>query len=204
MYNIPCSPDAVTAPFFERLTRLYDAMDRGYARAADTYGFHCDGCADNCCRTRFYHHTHLEYLFILQGVSSPDAKKQLMVQSRAAQVCRSYDRADEQGLPVRVLCPLNIDGRCILYAYRPMICRLHGIAHQLRKPGQSTIYGPGCATFDERCGDKPYFQFDRTPFYMDMVRLENEFKQNAGLTARIKMTISRMIATSAEGTAQSA
>ncbi len=195
--SIPYLPDAVTVPFFERLQRLYDAMDRGYARAADAYGFHCDGCADNCCRTRFRHHTHLEYLFLLQGVASLDAKKQLRVQSRAAQICRSYDRADEQGLQVRVMCPLNIDGRCILYAYRPMICRLHGIAHQLRKPGQSTIYGPGCTTFDERSGDKPYFQFDRTPFYMDMVRLENEFKQNAGLTARIKMTIARMIVTSA-------
>jgi len=185
------------APFFTRLQRLYDAMDRGYARAADYYGFSCEGCRDNCCRTRFHHHTYLEYLFILQGVASLAGEARRQVHSRAVQTCRNFDRADAQGLPVREMCPLNVDGRCILYPYRPMICRLHGIPHQLRRPDQQTILGPGCSTFKQRCGDKPYLPFDRTPFYLDMARLENEFKQAAALTGRIKMTIARMIAQSA-------
>ena len=191
--------DTVPASFFDRLQRLYDAMDRGYAQVADHYGFSCEGCKDNCCRTRFHHHTYLEYLFVLRGVATLDTEIQLQVQLRAAQICRSFDQADGLGLQVREMCPLNVDSRCILYSHRPMICRLHGIPHQLRKPGQNTLYGPGCSTFDKRCGNKPYYRFDRTPFYIGMARLENEFKQAVGLTGRIRMTIARIIAYSAEG-----
>ncbi len=192
------------APFFTRLRQLYDAMDRGYARAADHYGFSCAGCTDNCCRTRFHHHTYLEYLFVLEGVASLDTESQQQVRLRAAQICRSFDRADEQGLPVREMCPLNMDARCILYPYRPMICRLHGIPHELRRPGRNILHGPGCGSFDQHCGEKAYFPFDRTPFYMGLAGLENEFKQAAGLSGRIKMTIARMIVRNAERMGQSA
>jgi hypothetical protein len=74
-----------------------------------------------------------------------------------------------------------------------MICRLHGIPYELRKPGQPTVHGPGCGDFDKQCPDPSYIQFDRTPFYFEMARLENEFKQAAGLTGRIKMTIAEMV-----------
>jgi hypothetical protein len=74
-----------------------------------------------------------------------------------------------------------------------MICRLHGIPHELQKPGQKVIHGPGCSTFDERCAHKRYFKFDRTPFYVAMAKLENEFKQAMGLDGRIRMTIAEMI-----------
>ena len=63
-------PKDIEAPFIERLKTLYADMDAAYQAAADHYGFHCDGCLDNCCLTRFYHHTHLEYLILRQGFLS--------------------------------------------------------------------------------------------------------------------------------------
>ncbi len=42
-------------------------MDLKYKEAADYYGFDCTGCEDNCCFTRFFHHTLLEYLYIMEG-----------------------------------------------------------------------------------------------------------------------------------------
>ena len=122
-----------------------------------------------------------------------DLPKRQEIQSRAAWVCRETAMADRKESPVRLMCPLNFDGHCTLYAYRPMICRLHGISHELRRPGQTVIRGSGCGMFDLRCSTQRYRKFDRTPFYFSMAKAEGEFKQAIGLSDRIKMTIAEMI-----------
>ena len=79
-------PMDIEAPFIERLKSLYADMDAAYQAAAGHYGFHCDGCTDNCCLTRFYHHTHLEYLILRQGFLSLPRDARQAVQARAASV----------------------------------------------------------------------------------------------------------------------
>jgi Fe-S-cluster containining protein len=179
--------------FFDRLQYIYADMDRKYGIAAQSYGFQCRGCQDNCCLTRFYHHTYLEYLLIHRGFDNLDLPDQHAIRAKAEEVRRQTELADNNGVPVQLMCPLNNDGMCTLYHYRPMICRLHGIPHELQKPGQPVVHGPGCGLFDEQCSGKPYYKFDRTQFYFEIARLENEFKQAAGLTGRIKLTIAEMI-----------
>ena len=199
--------DEKLAVYFDRLQTIFADMDQKYDRAAGHYGFLCRGCEENCCRTRFYHHTFIEYLFIRNGFEGLPVPEQSEILAGAKEVCRQVKLADEQGRPVRLMCPLNSDGLCRLYRHRPMICRLHGIPHELRRPAQPAVYGPGCGDFDARCSDKPYVKFDRTPFYLEMAALENEFKQASGLTDRIKMTVAEMILSigqSAEGMGQSA
>lgn len=180
-------------PFLDRLKIIYAAMDQKYKEAAEYYGFDCKGCKDNCCLTRFYHHTVLEYLYIFHGYNTLECEKQAEVKHRALSVYKKTVEADEKGNPVRLMCPLNFDGYCILYTYRPMICRLHGIPHELHRPGQNILYGPGCEAFTKQCEKKDYFKFDRTPFYIDMAKLENELKQSAGITQKSKMTIAQML-----------
>jgi Fe-S-cluster containining protein len=185
--------DSRFAAFSDRLRDLFAAMDREFTRAAAHYGFQCSGCPDNCCQTHFYHYTHLEYLFIQEGLAKLTPAKQRQIRIRAEDVCRKVARADREGHPLRMMCPLNDHGLCILYPNRPMICRLHGIPHEFQNPGQKRIHCPGCTPFDERCPDKPYYAFDRTPFYSKMASLEKEFKQTAGITGKIKLTIAEMI-----------
>ena len=180
--------------FFDRLQRIFAAMDREYRLATEHYEFQCNGCEDNCCRSRFYHHTHLEYQYLLTGIGKLAPQKQREIQSRAREICRKTVDAQRAGMPVQLWCPLNFSGKCALYSYRPMICRLHGIPYQLQKPRQPIIYGPGCGAFNDRCADKSYCIFDRTPFYFKMAKLESEFKQATGLTGRIKMTIAEISA----------
>lgn len=179
--------------FLDRLQDIFADMDAGYTLAADHYQFGCDGCTDNCCLTRFYHHTNLEYFYLRRGFEKLDRRRRHKLLSEAEKVCREAAEADKKQLPVRQMCPLNHDSVCVLYPYRPMICRLHGIPHELRNPGRQVVCGPGCSTFDERCSDKPYIRFDRTAFYIKLAGLENEFKQTAGLAGRIKMTVAEMI-----------
>ena len=185
--------DRLLDDYLDRLQKIFAAMDEAYTRAIEHYQFECDGCTDNCCLTRFHHHTYLEYCYLLRGFESLSPPKKAEVLEKAAAVCRETALADEKGMPVRLMCPLNDDSLCALYPYRPMICRMHGIPHQLQKPGHEVINVPGCDTFDERCADKLYFKYDRTPFYMKMAGLEKEFKQALGVDGRIKMTIAEMI-----------
>ena len=181
------------APFTDRLSAIYTLMDQKYAEAAEYYGFYCTGCRDNCCLTRFYHHTLLEYFYLLAGYNMLDNEKRVKAKNRASRVCKKFIEADEKGITDRLMCPLNFNSLCILYAHRPMICRLHGIPHELHRPGRRVLFGPGCHVFTENYKNKNYFKFDRTPFYIELAELEKELRQAVGMMQKIKMTVAEMV-----------
>jgi hypothetical protein len=121
----------------------------------------------------------------------PEMQDQIKLQAVSVRDATQKSRGNQEA--VRRMCPLNFDARCILYLYRPMICRLHGIPHELKKPGQQGILGSGCETFDRRCGHMRYFQFDRTPFYRDMAKLEQEVRQALDFYGKFRMSVAQMI-----------
>jgi Fe-S-cluster containining protein len=168
-------------------------MDENYAAVAGRYGFTCGPCPDNCCRTRFFHHTVLEYLYLRTGFEALDAASRRDARQRARQVLEQTAMIEAGGGQVRLWCPLNVDERCIVYPHRPMICRLHGIPHELRPPGRETRRGPGCADFERRCGQTPYIVFDRTDCYAKMARLEQEIRERLDFRAKLRMTVAEMI-----------
>lgn len=186
---IPCSSPPLAA-LMARLEALYEKMDQAYRRVAERYGFQCTGCEDNCCRTLFYHHTHLEYYYLLQGVAAAGEDRQRLFRRRAADVCRA--QAARSGY----VCPLNDDGPCGLYSHRTMICRLHGLPHHFVRPDGQMVRGPGCALFTERCGHQSYVPLDRTPFYRELAELEWDFRAAFDIDPRrrLKLTIAQMLA----------
>jgi Fe-S-cluster containining protein len=181
---------AVRAGFLKRLRLLYAAMDAAYEEAAAAYRFACTGCEDSCCRTRFHHHTLVEYHGLRNGFERLPAAQQAEILDRAEAGCAEQARP---GADARPLCPLNSGGRCVLYAHRPMICRLHGIPHELHRPGLPGQRNPGCGEFSRRCGHMAYHPFDRTPLYTELARLESEFQQALGVRRRFKHTIAEML-----------
>ena len=186
--------DAVAyASFLTRLKEIFSTMDKRYKETSVHYGFACTGCEDNCCLTRFHHHTLLEYFYLLEGFQAIDPFRQVEIAQRAAMVCEEADKADHNGEIFRLMCPLNVGGLCLLYEHRPMICRLHGLPHELRCPGRMPDYGPGCEAFTSQCGELPYYPFDRTPFYLEMARLEKELKEATGFDGKLKLTVAEMI-----------
>jgi Fe-S-cluster containining protein len=178
--------------YLKELQGLFDQMDRQYDDIAQAYGFQCAGCENNCCYSRFYHHSVLEYLYLLKGVMTLSVDKQSAVRSRAAETVRAFQNANEK---VRLLCPLNDDERCIIYDFRPMICRLHGLPHELSRPGDHSNknYGPGCEVFERQFGHMTYRKFDRTPLYKKMALLEKAYRDTSGFSGKIKMTVAEMI-----------
>lgn len=180
-------------PFIQRIETLYKKMDEKYNETAGYYGFLCGGCEENCCFTRFYHHTFAEYLYLQKGFETLSPGNRAKIQERAFTVSSRTVELDNAGLPVRLLCPLNYDGMCVLYDFRPMICRLHGLPHELIMPGGGKKTGPGCGEFNARCGEKEYLKFDRTPFYAEMAVLEKDIKEAMGVSEKIKMTVAGML-----------
>lgn len=180
-------------PFLDRLKNLYAEMDEKYDQTAQYYGFTCPGCLDNCCMTRFYHHTLLEYLYIRQGLNQLTSSKKADIYEKAKNVLKLTVGTDKNKKTARVMCPLNLNGLCLIYHFRPMICRLHGITYELHNPNRGIIYGSGCNEFTKLCGSKKYYKFDRTPFYVKMANLEKELRKATEITQKTKMTIAEMI-----------
>jgi len=183
-------------PLLNRMETLFGEMDRAYETVAGQYGFLCNGCADNCCLTRFYHHTLLEYLYLVEGLRTLESGVRQTINNQALIVSAKIDAADRQGEALCIMCPLNRDAKCILYPYRPMICRLHGIPHELQRPGGTPIKNPGCNEFLNQCregGKTDYIRFDRTPFYRQMATLEQELRRETGYSDKIKLTIAQML-----------
>jgi len=189
------------ATFIEKIRTLYSSMDRSCAEAAAHYGFECSGCDDNCCEERFYHYTLAEHIYLMDGVGYLEEEMRREIFARAEEVIQIYRLHDSKGIIRRVMCPLNFDGLCLLYEYRPMICRLHGIPHIIKKPEQPEQKGPGCHKFNEVVmPDKiSSFEFDRTGFYSEMASIEIELRKTLNFRGRYKKTVAGMIMDISEG-----
>ena len=170
-------------------------MDRAYLDAADYYAFHCSGCGRSCCEERFYHYTTAEHIFLAYGFASlgHDVKKGILL--RADEVMRQHQLQDAFHQEGRATCPLILEGSCVLYEYRPMICRLQGIPHYIKKPGQPKHSGPGCHVFNEKILPENLadFGFDHTPFYLEMASIEIEIRNRLSHKGHYKKTVAEML-----------
>jgi Fe-S-cluster containining protein len=186
--------NTVVFPFVERLETVFSSMDDQYQTVSSQYGFNCTGCDDNCCFTLFYHHTLLECLYLKAGYSKLDPDDKITIMQNAHQF---NDRQQQvlTGQPQisSQICPLNRHNLCGLYAYRPMICRLHGIPYELHTPGKKMIQGGGCGHFDQQCRGQPYRPFNRTPLYAAMAKLESEIRQALLFNDKIKLTVAQIV-----------
>lgn len=174
-----------------RLEDLFGEMSRQYDAVADAYGFHCDGCTDSCCLTRFSHHTLVELLMLHRGVDALPPTARAAARGRAGKAVGMAAGSDGQW--ARTPCPLMEDGRCMVYPFRPMICRLHGLPHELHHPVRGIIQGPGCRVFDLACNGRIHRRLDRTPLYRRLAELEQSLRQATGFDGRICMTVAEMV-----------
>jgi Fe-S-cluster containining protein len=176
---------------FEALTNLYKQMDKTWNEIANFYDFQCNGCDDNCCCSLFFHHTHIEKAYLLYGFNQLESYKRTDARIRAEEYIKETFAAGKNVKSLKIMCPLNEEEKCVLYPYRPMICRLHGLPHEVRLHVAKPIFGKGCKAgyFD----NKAYTAFDRTPFYKQMAQLEASWRSKTGQTDKIKETVAHMI-----------
>lgn len=181
-----------------RLSELYRLIDAEYQAVSQRVGFSCEGCDGvKCCTVDVTLHTLVEMLYLRRGFNTLDTSRQLEILGR----CRAMIKAKEDdpfGDAYRnAVCALNFEGLCVLYTYRPMICRLAGIRHFVSRPDGTSMESCGCSRYErdilgspaESQQTPPEMKIDRTPFYRSMAALEMEV-----IWARGDRTQSRTIA----------
>lgn len=178
-------------PFFRSLESLYNRIDEQWDLVAHQYDFKCTGCQDNCCTSLFFHHTFIEKDWLLEGFRSLEHSEQKKAVQRAETYYQKTFKNKLEFKSLKLMCPLNIDGSCSIYPYRPMICRLHGLPHEITRPDGLKAIGVGCAAggFDK----KKHTPLDRTPFYKEMAQIEVTYRTRFKLNGKIKLSIAQML-----------
>ncbi len=187
--------EPLKSDLFERLLRLYLEMEGAYDRVAGRIGLSCQGCSDNCCNSYFQHHTYVEWAYLWKGIDSCPEKRRLEFVNRAEEYLKQSQILLAQGQKPRIMCPLNDDGRCQVYEYRLMICRLHGVPNHFVRPDGKKISFPGCFRCQEICSDLEEVPFlDRTGFYRDLASLEMALVgPEIKALPRVNMTLAEML-----------
>ncbi len=164
---------------FDQLKKLYQKMDNAYSDLAQKIGLSCEGCENNCCVSYFQHHTHIEWAYLFKGFNKLPKQKKEEVLIRAREYVKQTRQAISLGVPPKIMCPLNEEGKCILYDHRLMICRLHGVPNIIKMPNGAVHRFPGCFRAVELTKELPIdlFVMDRTPFYIELAMLEKKYKK---------------------------
>jgi hypothetical protein len=55
------------------------------------------------------------------------------------------------------------------------------------------VYSPECEAFTKHCEGKEYIKFDRTPFYIEMAKLESRLREALDFAQKFKMTVAQML-----------
>lgn len=183
----------------QRLAGIYENIEEQYDKIADQIGLTCSGCPDNCCDSYFLHYTYAEWAYLWEGLRRLTNEAREDITARAHQYLEKSRLAMANGERPQIMCPLNAEGRCMLYTHRLMICRLHGIPASMTRPDGKKLTFPGCFRCQELAAqdDEPRQQpaMDRSQLLSRMAAVESELLGGKRhLYPRVRRTIAEMIA----------
>ncbi len=178
--------------YLDRLNELYQELDRAYQAIAESYGLSCQNCEDNCCQSPFFVNSLIEHLYLMEGLRKLTEVKKAEILQRANAYNSGYSKTSRPELNFRMFCPLNTEGRCILYEYRPMMCRVYGVPGVMTSPRGQTVEFPGCKRF-ENLGRSVTERLDRTRFYQVAAELEAALRKKLVYYQKYKKTIAQAI-----------
>jgi len=182
-----------------QVAELYTDMEKHYNAVAAELDFSCAGCPDNCCDSYFQHHTYIEWAYLWTGLRALPGSDLDDIEDRAVSYIKQSEAMLRRGELPAVMCPLNREGLCSLYAHRLMICRLHGVPATLSRADGRILEFPGCF----RCQDLVALKkedgqnirsLERIDLYNRLARLEiNLMGSKRGAMPKVKMTIAQMV-----------
>ena len=183
----------------DQLRILYEDMETAYDAVARQLAHTCDGCPDNCCDSYFVHHTYVEWAYLWQGLAALPEERCRELVARARVYEREAQEMISKGERPKLMCPLNEEGRCSLYAHRLMVCRTHGVPASMTRPDGKQLKFPGCFRCQELVAERALAEdqlprMERTELLTRLVLLEQEFLLGKRhLYPKVKRTISAML-----------
>ena len=96
-----------------------DNLDKRLAQYFELHKEHikcCSGCS-SCCETGDYPLSQLELEYLMQGFAQLSNEDKFKVQENIKNIIKGG------------ACPFLINKKCSIYPYRPIICRVHGLAY---------------------------------------------------------------------------
>lgn len=125
-----------------QLQKVWDVVDGLAQRVYERYPWlPCRIGCDGCCQSTLWGISDAEGRALARAVAGLDEETRERARARAqAQLAELYERRDGRGAEWRVLlagegkryapCPLLEDDKCLVYAARPLACRVHGVSQR--------------------------------------------------------------------------
>ena len=107
----------------ERLTEYFDAH-KSY--------INCKAGCSICCEKGDYPLSQAELEYLMQGYITLENETKILIQ-------KNIENMEKGGK-----CPFLIDKKCSVYEYRPIVCRVHGLAYMIKK---DLVKVPYCVNF---------------------------------------------------------
>ncbi len=185
------------AEMIPQMKKLYERIDSAYTAAAEKTGLTCYGCNGTiCCSVDLTIHTFMEISYLKEGFNTLGDSDQSEILRKSRFIVRAKQEAPYGSGYRNAVCALNSSGACMLYEYRPMICRLAGIPHFFTKPNGSKLESGGCKKFTQsHSGKVTGAILDRTEFYREMAAMEVEAVIARGERTK-KLTIAEILVSS--------
>jgi len=162
--------------FLEEYRDLVSRVDGEIAKAAELHGerLRCAAGCSSCCTISSV--LPLEAALLRQALGRLDEQVKKKIQSQA-------DAA---------ACPLLVDGLCVVYRSRPLICRTHGLPIAYVDYDRQAIEVSACPlNFAEDYDFDQQELFFIDPFNGELVRLNEEYCAVQGIssTTRVPMQV---------------
>ena len=116
---------------YEQFIKELDVKLANYFELHKAY-IHCKPGCSACCEKGDYPLTSIELEYLTQGYIALDNTTKQVVQQNINEI--------EKG----GACPFLVDKKCSVYAHRPIICRVHGLAYRYK---ENKLKLPYCANY---------------------------------------------------------
>ena len=113
---------------YEDFLKKFDEQINGYFNAHKDFVC-CKKRCSACCEQGEYPISELELKYLMQGFLSLENSLKIQVQKNFKTMKKGE------------ACPFLIDKECSIYPYRPIVCRVHGLAYLLKN---KTVKLPYC------------------------------------------------------------
>ena len=116
---------------YEQFIQELDVKLANYFELHKAY-IHCKPGCSACCEKGDYPLTSIELEYLMKGYIALDNTTKQVVQ-------QNINSMKKGGV-----CPFLVDKKCSVYKYRPIICRVHGLAYRYK---ENKLKLPYCANY---------------------------------------------------------